>query len=445
MRENVLEADVLVIGGGIGGMSAAAEAASRGASVLLVEIGEDIGGSALLSQGLVWMPPTMAGFLAEDPQGNQQLFQALLDDYPGVFEWLECHGIWVSPVVPGILGLGDGRQVDMAGFFATMLRIVEGAGGIVVRKTETERLLVDDRRVVGAQCRDIASGERVVIYARATILATGGFQASPEARLRFLPASKRLVLRGNPNSRGDGIRLGAAAGAGLSEPMSGFYGHLLPFPGDAFKPSDFARLAFYESELGVLLDRNGWRFCDESLGDHVNVQIVSELGTAVLVVDERVRAGGLGRLITGADGSDKWDAACKSGGHYTKAQTLEDLCEAIGQWGYAADAALQTLKTFNAAIENDPESLQFPPRKKNHETISHAPFHATEVQAGITFTYGGIRSDANGRALNAQSEAVPGLFLAGVDAGSFNRRGYGGGLIRGLVFGRRAAAAALGI
>lgn len=442
MEENNLETDLLIIGGGIGGMSAAAEAASRGASVVVVEIGKDIGGSAILSQGLVWMPPTMQGFVAEDSQGDVAQFQALLDDFSCVFEWLESHDVWISPPVRAILGLGDGRQVDMAGFFAAMLRVVEGVGGVVVRNTETEELIIENGAVLGARCRDIESGERVIVRAKATVLATGGFQASEEARRRYLPNSTRLILRGNPNNTGGGIKFGISAGGSLSEPMGGFYGHLLPYPGDEFKPSDFARLSFYESEFGVLIDKSGERFCDKSLGDHINVQEVSEVDRAVLVVDEDVRVNGLGRLMAGADGSEKWAAAAGFGCNYVQAATFEELCEAIAQWGYSGQIALKTLKAFNAVVESNPNSLD-PPRFKNRRAIAQPPFHAVEVQAGITFAYGGLRSDAHGRVLDRNGNPVPKLFVAGVDAGGFNRKGYGGGLVRGLVFGRRAAAAAM--
>jgi predicted oxidoreductase len=67
-----------------------------------------------------------------------------------------------------------------------------------------------------------------------------------------------------------------------------------------------------------------------------------------------------------------------------------------------------------------------------------------EVQPSITFTFGGLRGDAAGRALDQQGQPVPGLFVAGADLGGVQESGYIGGLILGLVFGPRAAESALG-
>ncbi len=442
MNSEAYETDILVIGGGIGGMTAAAAAASQGASVTVVEIADEIGGSAFISRGYFSTQPTLERFLSQDPEGDAAKFRVLMADFESAIAWLRDNDVWVSPPVQGVLGFCDGYQVDMAGFFATLLRLVEGAGGNAVRRTSTEELLLEGDSVVGARCRDRASGQAITIRARATILATGGFQASESARRRFLPDAKRLVLRSNPHSAGSGLDLGLRAGASLTEPMTGFYGHLLPYPQEEFELGDIARLSFYESEFGILLERSGLRFCDESLGDHINAQVVCEIGSAVLVVDERIRRTGFTALLPEGEGSEKWAVAADLGAHYTSAPTIDELCQGIAEWGYPERTVLQSIESFNQAVAKDPEGLT-PERARNREPLSEPPFHATEVQAGITFSYGGLRNDGDGRVLDGEGSPIPGLLVAGVDAGGFNRRGYSGGLVRGLVFGRRVGAAAL--
>jgi predicted oxidoreductase len=57
----------------------------------------------------------------------------------------------------------------------------------------------------------------------------------------------------------------------------------------------------------------------------------------------------------------------------------------------------------------------------------------------ITFTYGGIAIDVKGRAITADKRAIPGLLIAGVDAGGFSNLGYAGGLALAFVTGLWAA------
>lgn len=60
--------------------------------------------------------------------------------------------------------------------------------------------------------------------------------------------------------------------------------------------------------------------------------------------------------------------------------------------------------------------------------LDRPPFRAMLVQPGITFTHGGIWIDRAALALNSLGDPVPGLLVAGADAGNVYRRGYGGGL-----------------
>jgi hypothetical protein len=57
----------------------------------------------------------------------------------------------------------------------------------------------------------------------------------------------------------------------------------------------------------------------------------------------------------------------------------------------------------------------------------------------ITFTYGGISIDSKGHALTADCARIPGLLVAGVDAGGFSNVGYAGGLALAFVTGLWAA------
>jgi succinate dehydrogenase/fumarate reductase flavoprotein subunit len=203
------------------------------------------------------------------------------------------------------------------------------------------------------------------------LLATGGFQGDRRAVRRFLgPGADLMPVRANPHSTGDGLRMGRAVGASLAGPMDGFHGHLVPSPLERFGPPEFVALSQYHSRHCVLVNQEGRRFTCEKWGDEVsNLALLRQPGMrAILLCDERVRREHVG---------DAFDLARRAGAHLIRADTLERL----------ADFAERDL------LES-----------RLHET----PFWALEVQPTITFTYGGLRTDADGRVRDEYGRPNPG-------------------------------------
>ena len=427
-----IDADVLVLGGGMAGMTVAATAAGLGATVVVVDVAPDIGGSAAMSEGYVWTAPSVEVFSAQDPGGDAERFAVMLAGLPDALDWVAGLGVTTGGWLTGVLGYGEGRQIDVAHYLRRCRAAVTSGGGWVLVDSEPTELVPDGATSVGgAVVRHRVTGERLLVTAPATVLATGGFQRDPElCDERLFDGASRLVARTNPHSAGGGLRLGLAAGA-ASVDTPGFYGHLVPHPLEVFEPADYALLAQYHSDHGLLLGRDGARFTDESLGDHVNTQEVARRGTALLVVDERIRREQVLRpFIPGMDAIDKMAEAGRRGARYVSAPTTAALAAAVSDWGYDAAGVVAQLAAFEAGFLDVP-------RSGNRVPLTEPPFAAVEVQAAITFTYGGLATDVDGRVLDPSGAAIPGLYAAGVDAGGLNVRGYTGGLVRGLVLGRR--------
>jgi predicted oxidoreductase len=70
--------------------------------------------------------------------------------------------------------------------------------------------------------------------------------------------------------------------------------------------------------------------------------------------------------------------------------------------------------------------------------MNEPPYYALVVEPAITFTQSGLRIDDQARALNSQGLPVPGLLVAGADAGNVFKMGYAGGLALAMTFALQA-------
>jgi succinate dehydrogenase/fumarate reductase flavoprotein subunit len=215
------------------------------------------------------------------------------------------------------------------------------------------------------------------------ILATGGFQGDADlVREQITPEARSLVLRANPWSTGDGLRLARAAGAAESVGLAEFYGRNLAAAPE-IASADFVPLAqVYAKHARV----------ENLAGDVYEARTWSEID----VVQWTARQPGARARYVVPD-----DALAEP----VRERTVGEVIEAA--------------RAAGAPVE-----------RRDGET-------AVEVVAGITTTLGGIAVDPRGR-------AADGLWVAGADAGGISTGGWSSALASALVFGKIAAEDALG-
>jgi flavin-dependent dehydrogenase len=207
------DVDLLVIGGGMAGLTAAAKASRDGQSVVLVEVGADVGGSGRYA-GYIWTAPTRAVMEEQNPGGDRALREAVVDRFADAVAWIGSTGVETGPP-QRILPFGVGHKLDTNLYLDTCRKLVEQAGGEVWLRTTTSDLLEADGAVVGARVTT-GDGRSEELRARRTLLATGGFQGSAELREELVgPGAGGLPLRSNPHSRGAGLDLARAVGAAV--------------------------------------------------------------------------------------------------------------------------------------------------------------------------------------------------------------------------------------
>jgi succinate dehydrogenase/fumarate reductase flavoprotein subunit len=390
--------------------------------------------------GFVWTAPTVEVMREVNPDADPELSAQVVEQYDEALEWVRSLGVAVAdPVV--VLGYGRGCATDMANYLLACERLVREHGELLTGWS-AQRLLVEDGVVVGAELQN-GAGERRAIRARSTLLATGGFGGDPALRAEHIsPLAADLPLRANPNSVGDGLWLGQSAGAAFGPPNAGFYGHLIPSKVAYNNPYEFTDLTFYHSEHGVLLNLEGQRFCDETIGDHLNTLYVLDQpeARALLIYDQRVHDEWMmAPYVEGVEPLDKFQLAYRRGARAAVADDIEEFEALPEEWGYPGLAARDTLLEFNRQCE---AGTPVPGRKLDAAPFLSPPFYVIEVIPAITFTFSGLRIDPHARVLDQAGQVIPGLLAAGADAGGVFNRAYAGGLACALVFGLQAAATA---
>src|SRR5947208_5305663 len=100
--------DLLVLGGGMTGLAAAARSAQAGASVALVEKAPRTGGSAMYA-GFIWTAPTLEVMREINPGGDPALAERLVEGYPAAMDWVRSLGVDAKAPVT-VLGYGRGSQ-----------------------------------------------------------------------------------------------------------------------------------------------------------------------------------------------------------------------------------------------------------------------------------------------------------------------------------------------
>lgn len=431
-----LSPDLLVIGGGMAGLTAGARASRDGQRVTVVEVSSEVGGSGRFA-GYIWTAPSDAVMDEQNPDGDEALKRALVERFDAAVDWIRSTGVEAGPS-QRILSSGQGHGFDTNQYVDTCRRIVTESGGQVLLSTTTEELLVDRGAVAGARLR-LPTNEVVEIRARNTVLATGGFQADPAMREELIgDGTGALPLRSNPNSKGDGLRLATAVGAATGAERAGFYGHLVP-SGVPFKDSsDFVDLSLYYSEHALLFNLDNERFVDETLGDHLTTIALSEQPEArgLLIADARVRRDWMvPAYVEGAVSIDKFAIASKRGGRTGLAESLEELEYLPEEWGYDGAAIRSAIERFNTEVT----AGTTPGRKLDANPLDEPPYYVVETTPAITFPFAGLLIDDRSRVMAVDGAPIPGLLAAGADTGGLWNRAYAGGLAAAIVFGLTAA------
>lgn len=463
--------DVVIVGGGGAGYSAALMAQEAGASVLIIEAGDKPGGSTAMSGGVVYAAGTSvqraAGIEGDTPDAMYEyymtlcqwnlepyLIRRLADESTPVIDWLMDLGVEFLPdrlYCAGVESVPRGHMTEGAGFglFQVLEHTASARGLESVLRTRVERLLTDDDgRVIGVH----AAGQDV--FAGAVVLACGGIGGNTELQKRYCPS---LMMHGDwvnyfgcPTNQGDAITLGQSLGAETA-------GHdrVSAIPTPNFFPQPDAYLPGWL----VVVNRDGRRFMDETSPYSVMDGLMNRQRDhhCFAILDEQTRLSAqpdptiTDPLLLGDGMAYNWvsETIAKQVelGKVSKADTLDELARMTD---IRADTLNTTIENYNAGVskQTDPQFLKsFRPLRP----VQTGPYYAVELRAaafGIGGT--GLRVDDEARVLNEADRPITALFAAGEAAGGmYGERYFAGGsslgaaLVWGRIAGRNAAQLAL--
>lgn len=456
--------DVVVVGFGISGGSAALEAARNGARVLLLERAAVHGGTSAMSGGAFYLG---GGTAVQQATGHEDSVEEMVNYLTAVsrdpdtekiraycegsvehFEWLEGLGFEfersyygekavIQPGTEGLMYTGNekvwpyleqavpsprGHKVPVAGdtegtkLVMDLLRDRLADEGVEVRyETGANALVVEDGAVVGVRWKKFS--ETGLVRCRAVILAAGGFVMNKDMVARFTPhlAEKPFVL-GTTYDDGTGIRLGESVGGAT-----------------AFMEEAFITAPFYPpSRLvkGIVVNKEGRRFvAEDSYHARTSSFVMDQPDhAAYLIVDSAHIEHPVFPLAPFIDG---WE-------------TIEEMEAGLG---LPTGSLVGTLGRYNenAARGEDPDFHKQPEWLAPQD---QGPWGAFDLTLGTAlyagFTMGGLVTDVDGRVRRADGAPVEGVYAAGACASNIaqDAKGYSSGtqLGEGSFFGRRAGA-----
>ncbi|MGK5114600.1 FAD-dependent oxidoreductase [Geodermatophilus sp. CPCC 205506] len=444
--------DLVVVGSGIAGQTAATSAAEAGLSVVLLEKTEELGGSSAMSGGWFAFSGTdeQAAEGIEDSaelflddllevgehRNDRSLLEAYLAHQEETYRWLKSHGVVFREVeISSGQSARRSHNAAIKDVLADLHRDFTAQGG-QTRFNHRATLLVREAsgRVTGVVAQT-PEGETLITGRAGVVLATGGFSRGTEMLKVFAPEQLAAIPYGGRGNTGDGLRMAWKLGAGMADmsSVSGTYGSH-PDTGE-----DFHELltAYYMG--AVIVNKDGKRFVDES-------QDYKTLGRVVLnqpdglgfeVFDAKVRAMSH-RGIPLKDIDTLEDI-----GHVHKAETLEELAVLAG---IHPSALAATVARYNAAVAGEVPDEMGRTSLCNGVgdllPIDTAPFYAYPAKSLMTTTYCGVTINPSGQVVDVDGDVIEGLYAIGEVTGGFHGAAYmtGTSLGKGAVFGRIVAA-----
>lgn len=416
-----MTADVVVLGAGGSGVSAAVEAYDAGAKVVLLEKLAAIGGTTATSQGMVGANESKYTKEKDVHYTFDEMYANLMSN----------ASYRLDPALTSITLQKSGETVDwmnerlgmvfydvIVGYGPLqMMHLVEGAGPamktameetlagteieLMLETKATEILMNEDGSVKGVKAS--RGADTVIVYADSVVVATGGYAYNPELTARLDPEKAGTWGIGFAGSTGDGIIMASNVGAALTHT-----GDMMCVLKDYEIMSEHNGTSatanvssFISRDNTVLLGQDGKRFVNEKDIGYMTQKLNSP-------VFDQMHKDGVGYVWAISDKASLEAKGVKRGldMEFITADTFEELAEKME---LPVETVVETLTNYNGYVDagHDPEFGRLLLAKLE------APYCAVKVVPCEIITYGGIARNENAEVIRADGAAIPGLYTAG--------------------------------
>ena len=444
--EETIDTDVVIIGAGGAGMTAAIMLQQAGKNFVILEKMPYVGGNTTKATGGMNASETHyqkeqgiedsnALFAADTMKGGHALNDSFLvammaNSSASAIEWLDSIGAELPKIsfsggasVNRIHAPADGSGVGAFLVDRFSAKLAELGVEVMLETAATELVTDADGKITAVK----AEGPDAVytINTKAVILASGGFGANEEMYTTYRPDLKGTVTTNAPGATGDGIVMAQALGAALVDIEQ------IQLHPTVEQTTSILITESVRGDGAILVNQSGVRFTNELLTrDAVSAAELAQEGSyAYIIFDQKLR-----------DNLKAIEKYVKSG-ITVQADTIEGLAEELN-----IDPATlaKTLSDWNEIVKNqrDPD---FGRTTGMNEDLTTPPYYAIKIAPGIHHTMGGVKINTAAEVINTEGKVIPGLFAAGeVCGGVHGGNRLGGNAVADIViFGRIAAESAM--
>ena len=470
-----MNTDIVVVGCGVAGLSAALNAAKMGAKVVLLERSDkkNRGGNSRYTESYFRMqnenevsedfeeklaqnsmgtidpellklthqaydkwPPVLKSYGFTDPE----LIFSFSQDVPKTVAWLKELGIKFLDASP-FLTQTTKRIAPSGGGEALVETIAEAAekAGVQFHYETTARslLLNENGDITGVRAWSRLNGY-VNYHAKAVVLASGGFQGNQEMMFKYVGPNSHLtrpIAPGGLYNKGEGIEMALRIGAAPSGQFDAFHAETID------PRSGKVEASIFIFGYGILVNKNGERFLDEgaNLSDLIYEDVAREIlkqpgGVAYFIYDSKV------------EDISNYEKGLHTDRSPIKAQSIEDLASKLEIDPLKLE---KTIDTYNAAVQEGPfdpfvldgkGTIGIDPPKSNWAlAIDKTNLFAMPIMCANVFTFGGLKVTPKAEVLNIDGYVIPGLYAGGEIIGFYYGSYVGStSVLKGLVFGLKA-------